>query len=412
MDTNAKKINDNGGCPEPILGRPFVGTRTGRLTDRCKLIVENRATYNLFKKATLLAVAFGALAGASGCAFIGPRAVAVNRTDYNSVVQRTDDQEILLNLVRLKYRDTPVFLQIPSITSQFNFGGSIGATATVNSQVTGLTPAHSIGLDTRLNYTEVPTVTYVPLQGEEFVQRVLSPISLETMMLLTHSGWSIEDVFRLLVQRLNGVRNAPSASGPTPQTAPEFRDFLRAAKLLRELQLRNAVEILYELKNGQPVYFLHIDEKALNWPETRELTRLLSLAPGRTRYILTNQLLVENPDSLTVEPRSLGGVFFYLSQSVEVPKKDQDLGRVTVTKSSTGQTFDWTQLTGDLLRVRSQAEQPKDAAVAVFYRGSWFYIDESDLASKTTFSLLSQIFALQAGKSKTVTPVLTLPVGR
>jgi hypothetical protein len=66
---------------------------------------------------------------------------------------------------------------------------------------------------------------------------------------------------------------------------------------------------------------------------------------------------------------------------------------------------------GDLMRVKSEPKRPKGAAVSVFYRKSWFYIDDSDLDSKTTFSLLSQIFALQSGKSKTVTPVLTLPVG-
>jgi hypothetical protein len=411
MNTNSNKTSADGECLTPVAGPPLAGVPARRSTRRPWGFPETGRIHHGFKKVAILAFALGTFVATEGCSFIGPRAVAVNRTDYNSVVQNTNDQEILLNLVRLKYRDTPVFLQIPSITSQFNFGGTIGATATVNSQVTSLTPEHSVGIDTRLNYTEVPTVTYAPLQGEEFVQRVLSPVSLETMMLLTHTGWSIEDVFRLLVQRLNGVRNAPSASGPTPQEAPEFQNFLRAAKLLRELQIRNAVEILYELKGGQPVYLLHIDEKALNWPETRELTRLLDLTPGRTRYVMTNQLLVKNPDYLTVEPRSLGGVFFYLSQSVEVPKADQELGKVTLTKSSTGQPFDWTQVTGDLLRIRSQAERPKEAAVAISYRGSWFYIDDSDLASKTTFSLLSQIFALQAGKSKTVTPVLTLPVG-
>lgn len=44
-------------------------------------------------------------------------------------------------------------------------------------------------------------------------------------------------------------------------------------------------------------------------------------------------------------------------------------------------------------------------------RGSWFYIDDSDLDSKSTFSMLMQLFALQSGNSDGMTPVLTIPVG-
>jgi len=49
--------------------------------------------------------------------------------------------------------------------------------------------------------------------------------------------------------------------------------------------------------------------------------------------------------------------------------------------------------------------------VAVFYRRSWFYIDDSDLDSKSTFSMLGQVFALQSGDVEKMTPVLTLPIG-
>jgi hypothetical protein len=62
--------------------------------------------------------------------------------------------------------------------------------------------------------------------------------------------------------------------------------------------------------------------------------------------------------------------------------------------------------------VRSQPFKPAEAATAVRYRGEWFYIDDADLESKATCSILSQIFALQAGKSESLIPVLTLPIGR
>lgn len=69
-------------------------------------------------------------------------------------------------------------------------------------------------------------------------------------------------------------------------------------------------------------------------------------------------------------------------------------------------------VTGDLLRIQLAPIVPVHAVVAVQYRGSWFYIDDADLESKSTFSLLSQLFALQAGKIDRLTPLLTLPVGK
>ena len=103
---------------------------------------------------------------------------------------------------------------------------------------------------------------------------------------------------------------------------------------------------------------------------------------------------------------------FYLSQSIEVPLKDQEMGKVTQTKDRSGKLFDWKKVTGDLIRVRSNSGFYDQSAVAVKYPGSWFYIDDSDLTSKSTFSMLGQIFSLQAGKSKSVVPVLTLPIGQ
>ena len=73
--------------------------------------------------------------------------------------------------------------------------------------------------------------------------------------------------------------------------------------------------------------------------------------------------------------------------------------------------FDWNRVTDGLKRIRSSSARPKNAAVAVRYRDSWFFIEDSDLDSKSTFSMLAQLYSLQAGGSAGLTPVLTLPVG-
>ena len=53
---------------------------------------------------------------------------------------------------------------------------------------------------------------------------------------------------------------------------------------------------------------------------------------------------------------------------------------------------------------------PARALVAVPYRGYWFYIDDTDHETKSTFSLLLELSRLELAGKTGVGPVLTLPV--
>jgi len=323
------------------------------------------------------------------------------------VLQKTAEEQLLLNVVRLQYRDAPFFLQVSSISSQFTFG--LGAEANAALVTRG---RNVYGVGASGTYEENPTVTYTPLQGEEFVKRLLSPLKLETLMLLYHSGWSVERVFRMCVQRINGVKNAPSASGPTPTYVPKYREFVAAFKTLRRMQIAGELDLLPELRDGQQQLVLKIAEEVSDAPHVREVRELLKLAPNRDSYPLTSDRTVKDPGYLRVQTRSLLGILFYLSQAVEAPEHHRQRGKVTVARHENGELFDWQEVTADLLRIRSQDERPTDAAVAVRYRRTWFYIADADLNAKSTFSLLGQIFALQSGKAEGTKPVLTLGVGK
>ncbi|MFQ5672394.1 MAG: hypothetical protein ACE5G9_04815, partial [Nitrospinales bacterium] len=301
--------------------------------------------------------------------------------------------------------DNPFFLEVSSVATQFTLGANAQASADISDNGPNI-----FGLGAGTSYSERPTVTYSPLQGDKFIQRVLSPVSLENIALLYHSGWSVERVFRLCLQRLGHLNNAPGASGPTPQYAPDYEAFARVARLLRSLQVRHALDLLYQPETA--TLLMRIAPESLDWPETRELFGLLKIDPGKTDHVLDTRPVSEGSGHVRVEARSLLGIMFYLSQSVEVPERDRKEGKVTVTTYRSGEPFEWSRMTGDLFRVRSQSEKPSDASAAVNYRGSWFFVDDSDLTSKSTFSLLSQIFFLQAGKIKSAAPLLTLPVGQ
>ena len=363
---------------------------------------------NLFKNKPILFYILGTfLISIAGCAKLGPATIKSQRVDYNLAVQKTNDEQLLLNLARLKYRDTPFFMEVSSVASQFILSTTGNASATLQEGVKGL-----FGLGGSIGMTERPTVTYSPLQGNQFIQRVLTPLPLETITLLYNSGWSIERIFRLCFQRMNTLKNAPSASGPTPKKAPNVKEFINATKYFRKLESLDVLNLTYKEENKIPKIVVNIFDEGINLNAAQKLEKALSLKSGLNNYVITLSPKQNGPNEIRVVTRSLLGILFYLSQAVEVPEQDIREGKVTRTLKTSGEIFDWKEVTGELLTIKSDSSRPENSTLMVFYRGTWFYIDDSDLKSKSTFALLSQIFSLQAKKIKGKTPVLTLPVGQ
>ena len=76
-----------------------------------------------------------------------------------------------------------------------------------------------------LTYSEAPTIVYTPVGGEQFSTRMLEPVGLHTLGLLSQGGWNLDRLLRLCVQRINGVWNAENRyrTGP-PGSRPGVRD--------------------------------------------------------------------------------------------------------------------------------------------------------------------------------------------
>jgi len=294
-----------------------------------------------------------------------------------------------------------MFLEVSALNTQFSISNELNANTVLGEGDSYL------GIGGRVIAQETPTVSYTPLKGAEFVRRILDPIDLDTLFLLESSGWSSERLFRLLVDEMNKVGNARGSTGPTPARAPVYEEFKNLASVIGQLQQEGLV--LGGSYNNQTV--LIFDSEARNRADYLKFTSDLNLNPDKLTFPIMVAATGGDVNSIYLRLRSLSGVMYFLSQSVEVPEEDIAVGRVTVTLDKSGQVFDWQGVTEGVMRIRSSQELPDNASVAVEYRDSWFYIDDSDLDSKSTFLLLGQIYQLQAGDATTIAPVLTLPVG-
>jgi len=340
----------------------------------------------------------------SSCqSWYGPSALQDTHPSYNQAIVNSLSQEMLLNLVRLKYRDRPFFLRVNSVTASMSLKSSIG----INGSDTNI-----ISPNAGISFSQTPTISYAPLGGEDFLKSVLSPISLQAVLIMAQSGWSVERVFGLSIERINNLENAPSASGPTPYIKPEYEEFSKLLKAFSYLHSLDLIEIGVNTNSHQSIdiHFLPTeDKKALL--ALKKVQSLLKLNGSNVYHFSTN-FLRNHSESLNLRLRSISGILYYLSQNIDVPEEHMQLGLVTNTVTPKGEIFDWGQTpAGKLFSIKNSPDKPDNAYLSIFYRDTWFYIADYDLNSKSTFMLLTQLFNLQAGQSQVAPPTLTIPVG-
>jgi len=114
-----------------------------------------------------------------------------------------------------------------------------------------------------------------------------------------------------------------------------------------------------------------------------------------------------------VRTRSIYGIMSYLSHAIQIPESDVNITQHIVDKN--GKPIDWNRLMQGLMVIYSSDSEPEHAFVKTYVHGHWFYIQESDIASKSTFSLITRLIRLMGGLSsesnQQLAPTLTLPVG-
>ncbi len=63
------------------------------------------------------------------CGRFGPRQIPRDSFNYNEAIARSSNEQMLINLVRLRYREVPVFLAVGSVLTQYFYGGEASASA-------------------------------------------------------------------------------------------------------------------------------------------------------------------------------------------------------------------------------------------------------------------------------------------
>ena len=382
----------------------------------------------------------------TGCALRGPDTMRASRLEYNEAVQVSEQRELLLNLVRLRYTDPPEFLAISSISTQMKFeaGASVGGDfgEVEDSDSAFLSPDASVG------YSESPTITFVPRRDSEFTRQLVAPVELDSVYLLTQYGWGIDRVLRLIASDVNGLNNAISRESPRASQVDSLKAFAEFTSRLQQLEQARLISIAveqrqevlsapipadsvspsdllaaaetgyrWELRENPPAYLLsrsrqhyvlRVDPAAWDTTEFSEIAQMLGLPVGQASYEIDpgDGITSEADGRVRLKTRSVLGAMAYLSSAVTVPNIHESQGL-------TGAGGALEASLSDLLTIHASETPVEGVYLSVPYRGFWFYVDDNDLASKRTLGLLTSLIRLtiSAGGAQNV-PILTLPVSR
>jgi hypothetical protein len=339
------------------------------------------------------------LLGVCGCHSIGPRMIPHDRFDYSAALADSWKSMMLLNIVKTRYLDLPVFLEVGQVVSGYTLetSGSLGGTLASRPATDSLT------LGGAARFSQQPTITYTPLTGEKFLEGFVNPVPPERLFSLVQAGYAADLILQLSLESLNGLRNQPLTLGSEYPADPEF---FRVLKLFRELQDARAVGFRIERgADGQPATIFFFRSESLGPKVEAKITeakQLLGLPPDQKTFRLIKSPLRGGAGELSVDTRSIWRILASLSLGVEVPPRHRE-------KKLAPPVAPALPAEALLLRVHSNWAKPSGAYAAVPYEGQWFWIANDDWISKRTFTSILFLFTLSDSSAPLNLPTLTIP---
>lgn len=354
-----------------------------------------------------------ATSAVSACNSIGPGTVQRDRMDYGSAIGDSWKQQTLANIVKLRYGDMPVFLEIAQVIAGYQLESTVGtsftagtADAATNSGTVGLFSAGgSVAASGR--YIDRPTLIYAPLTGTSFLKQLATPIPPGVLLFLLQSGYAADRVMPLILNSINGVRNASSRGGVNHPADPQF---YRLTQLIRESQLNDELQIRIERPKTEKEAAFIILRPSVDPAQAAirdEIRSILHLKPNLLEFAVFYGGDSGKDDEISMMTRSMLQIMQEMAALVQVPASDVANGRASpgaVSNPSPGAPTPPT-----VFNVLSSDVAPKDAYVSVQYNGRWFWIANTDLRTKTLFGTVMILFSVSETGPATSAPVVTVP---
>jgi len=163
--------------------------------------------------------------------------ITLNRavTAYDQAVTDAISKQLLINIARAHQHQPIHFTGVSNIAATFDFRVSAGATPALTGEASrALMPIFGSSV------AENPTISIVPIEGEEFTKRLLTPFQETKFILLLRQRYDIDLLLRLMTQELRIRQNGQEVTyRNTPADRTGYEVFRRVVTHLSAIQDQN-----------------------------------------------------------------------------------------------------------------------------------------------------------------------------
>jgi hypothetical protein len=194
----------------------------------------------------------------TGC---GPKRLRVDFANYENSFAVTSNREVLLNLARLQQHDPTYFFKLGQISSSYRMEASLTGTGGVSPVSSPPATGIPTGNGTApLLYENDPSFSFIPVSDQTNAQVLLQPIPENVFYSLYMQGFRVDQLFRLMVDRIEVtlppdpasrtdkgcrievIRNVPPPTIYRPDSLRSARDLDRYVTFLRLSALAYALQ--------------------------------------------------------------------------------------------------------------------------------------------------------------------------
>jgi len=343
------------------------------------------------------------LLGLIGCTSIGPPTLRRDRLDYADALADAAKREILLNIVKLRYADTPSLVTVSQLVAGYTLEGRVDVRSDFFTNNFDFSDDVNFGIGG--TFSDRPTVTYTPIKGDDFARVMLTPIPPSELFAMLAAGAPAELTLGLGVQSINGLSNWTAEAGGDADVDAAFAEVL---ELLGELRGDGVLGFRFDTQTGPRTVYLLLEgpeERPLD-PRARHLLDLLGLDPTVRSFPIRFGFGEGRASEIRIYTRSLIEILGNLAAQIEVPAGNVAAGRTYPTQAGPAELPAL-----PYLAVRAREIRPYEAFVAIDYRDTWYWIDDRDYGSKRVFSILMLLLNLVDKSGEVQLPVITIPTG-
>ena len=376
------------------------------------------------------------MSGLSGC--FSPLALDHIAMAYNESTSDVISKQLLLNIARSRFNQPIFFSGISNIAATLNFQANAGVTpALTGSNGASLMPIFGGAV------SENPTISIVPIEGEEFTQRMLKPLSEDKLVLLLRQNLDVDLLLRLVALEFLS-QNDTDVYHNRPRNREDYQAFRRIALHLSSIQDQDALyaePLIFERSWILPANadmgktFQSLEhEYEIKYDPARSEYRLSKQVTGRTvitnydpdrlsnaeRMRLNEEAEKNAPNELMVDIRpgfpggafavhgkfrlrSFSNIMYFIGRTIS-PEPELDV-------SPDPRTLPVNDNPASVIAVAEAESPPGDSNLFVKYRGKYYFV-QNDLIStwnQTAFRVLSQIYQMTVTDlPKAGTPSITI----